>query len=67
MPAGLKELQAAPHLRRAPRTDLGALLDSALRMIRRKSLLFLVSDFMSVPGFAIESTDAIGLLESSEM
>jgi uncharacterized protein (DUF58 family) len=47
----IQELQAAPHLRRAPRTDLGALLDSALRMIRRKSLLFLVSDFMSVPGW----------------
>ena len=40
-----------PRLPRAPRTDLSALLDSALRMIRRRSLLFIVSDFLSVPGW----------------
>jgi uncharacterized protein (DUF58 family) len=47
----IQELENTPRLHRAPRTDLGILLDSALRMIRRRSLLFLVSDFMSVPGW----------------
>ena len=47
----IQELQQEPRLRRAPRTDLGALLDAALRMIRRRSMMFLVSDFMSVPGW----------------
>jgi uncharacterized protein (DUF58 family) len=44
-------LQNQPRLRRAPRTDLGALLSTALRLVRRRSLLFLVSDFISVPGW----------------
>jgi uncharacterized protein (DUF58 family) len=47
----IQELQKEPRLQRAPRTDLGTFLDSALRVIRRRSLLFLVSDFMSVPGW----------------
>jgi len=47
----IRELTEQPRLLRAPRTDLSALLDSALRMVRRRSLLFIVSDFLSVPGW----------------
>lgn len=47
----IEELQKQPRLRRAPRTDLAALLSSGLRSIRRRSLLFLVSDYISVPGW----------------
>ena len=47
----IQELQSQPRLHCAPRTDLGVLLDGALQMIRRRGLLFLVSDFMSVPGW----------------
>ncbi|MGA2642850.1 MAG: DUF58 domain-containing protein [Spirochaetia bacterium] len=47
----IRELMEQPRLPRAPRTDLSVLLDSALRMVRRRSLLFLVSDFLSVPGW----------------
>jgi uncharacterized protein (DUF58 family) len=44
-------LQNQPRLRRSPRPDLSKLLEGSLRMIRRRSLLFLVSDFISVPGW----------------
>jgi len=47
----IRELMEQPRLTRAPRTDLSALLDSTLRMVRRRSLLFIVSDFLSVPGW----------------
>ena len=47
----IRELLAQPRLRRAPRTDLSTLLESALRIMRRRSLVFLVSDFLSVPGW----------------
>ena len=47
----IQELTDQPRLTRAPRTDLAALLDSALRMVRRRSLLFIISDFLSVPGW----------------
>jgi uncharacterized protein (DUF58 family) len=47
----IQELKDAPRLTRAPRTDLSVLLDAALRMVRRRSLLFIVSDFLSVPGW----------------
>jgi len=33
-------------------TDLGEMLQHALRALRRRSLVFLVSDFISVPGWA---------------
>jgi uncharacterized protein (DUF58 family) len=36
----------------ARQTDLGEMLQHALRVLRRRSLLFLVSDFVSVPGWA---------------
>ena len=47
----IQELTDQPRLPRAPRTDLSSLLDSALRMVRRRSLLFIISDFLSVPGW----------------
>jgi uncharacterized protein (DUF58 family) len=47
----IQELKDHPHPARAPRTDLSVFFDAALRMIRRRSLLFIVSDFMSVPGW----------------
>jgi uncharacterized protein (DUF58 family) len=34
-----------------PRTDLGKLLDTASRLVRRRSLIVLISDFMSEPGW----------------
>ena len=48
----IHELGAQPHLQRAPATDLAPLLETALRTIRRRSLLFVVSDFISAPGWA---------------
>jgi uncharacterized protein (DUF58 family) len=47
----IKELQTRERLRRAPQTDLAPWLRSALRVIRRRSLVFLVSDFLSIPGW----------------
>jgi uncharacterized protein (DUF58 family) len=47
----IRELQGQPRLRRAPQTDLALLLESALRIVRRRSLLFVVSDFISVEGW----------------
>jgi uncharacterized protein (DUF58 family) len=47
----IRELTEQPRLSRAPRTDLSSLLDSTLRTVRRRSLLFIVSDFLSVPGW----------------
>jgi len=47
----IQELKGYPHPLRAPRTDLSAFLEAALRMVRRRSLLFIVSDFLSVPGW----------------
>lgn len=47
----IRELSEQPHLQRAPATDLAPLLGSALRAIRRRSLVFVVSDFISAPGW----------------
>ena len=47
----IRELRDQPRLRRAPQTDLTLLLESALRIIGRRSLLFVVSDFLSVAGW----------------
>jgi uncharacterized protein (DUF58 family) len=47
----IRELQDQPRLQRAPQTDLALLLESALRIIGRRSLLFVVSDFLSVAGW----------------
>ncbi len=45
------ELLAQPRLDRSPPTDLGLLLQNAARAIRRRALLFVVSDFISTPGW----------------
>ena len=47
----IRDLQAQPQLKRAPATNLAVLLDSALRTIKRRSLVFIVSDFISAPGW----------------
>ncbi len=47
----LEDLLRQPKLPKAPMTDLSAPLETALRMIRRRSLVFLVSDFISAPGW----------------
>jgi uncharacterized protein (DUF58 family) len=47
----LSALERQPQLARAPATDLGAFLDRAVRIVRRRSLVFLVSDFISRPGW----------------
>lgn len=47
----LAEIRRSPHLRETPYTALGELLDSAGRSIRRRSLLFVISDFFSAPGW----------------
>ncbi len=40
-----------PRLPRAPQTDLGAFLARSLSTIRRRGLVFVVSDFISQPGW----------------
>ncbi len=45
------ELQRQPMHAAAPATDLGQLLDTALKVIRRRSLVVIVSDFISEPGW----------------
>ncbi|HVO39992.1 MAG TPA: DUF58 domain-containing protein [Spirochaetia bacterium] len=47
----IKELQEEPRLTRSPVTRLSALLEAAERVVRRPSLVFIVSDFISVPGW----------------
>jgi uncharacterized protein (DUF58 family) len=48
----LHALMNRPALPRAPRTDLGELLRAAIRVMPRRSLVFLASDFISQPGWA---------------
>ncbi len=45
------DLLKQPQLPRAPMTNLAALLEAAHRSIRRRSLIFVVSDFYSTPGW----------------
>jgi uncharacterized protein (DUF58 family) len=45
------DLLSQPMLDLAPETDLARLLDEGLRTIRRRSLIVLVSDFISAPGW----------------
>lgn len=47
----LSEIQRSPHLSHAPYTALSDLIDAAVRTIRRRSLIFVVSDFFSAPGW----------------
>jgi uncharacterized protein (DUF58 family) len=47
----VNDLLKQPHLARAPFTDLAPLLTGALNAIKKRSLVFLVSDFISAPGW----------------
>ena len=47
----LKELLNQPRLKRSPPTNLAVLLEAAVRTIRRRSLVFIISDFISEPGW----------------
>jgi uncharacterized protein (DUF58 family) len=44
-------LASRPRLGAAPQTDLGAILRRAANIIHRRSVLFVVSDFISKPGW----------------
>lgn len=47
----INDLLRQPPLKRAPFTDLTPLLAGAQNAIRRRSLVFIVSDFISAPGW----------------
>ena len=47
----INDLQNVPKLSRAPFTSLSTLLNAANNFIRRRSLIFIVSDFISEPGW----------------
>jgi len=48
----LNTLLTRPELPRAAATDLRSFLRTAYQMMRRRSLVFIVSDFISTPGWA---------------
>jgi uncharacterized protein (DUF58 family) len=54
----LHELMRQPRQKGVPMTDLGPLLSAALNAIRKRSLVFIISDFISQPGWE----KALGLL-----
>jgi uncharacterized protein (DUF58 family) len=54
----INDLVAQPRLAQAPQTNLAILLEAASRIIRRRSLVFLLSDFFSLPGW----TKSLGIL-----
>lgn len=45
------ELEKRPRLQQAPATSLAELLDTGVRQIRRRSLVFVISDFFTTPGW----------------
>jgi uncharacterized protein (DUF58 family) len=47
----LNDLLKQPHLTQTPVTDLSALIKGGLHTIKKRSLVFVVSDFISVPGW----------------
>ncbi len=47
----INDLLKQPLLPKAPITDLSPLLGAALKGIRRRSLIFIISDFIGVPGW----------------
>ncbi len=47
----VNDLLAHPRLASAPFTDLGELLTAGHRAIKRRSMVFVISDFISVPGW----------------
>ena len=49
----INDLLKRPQLKRAPATDLTYLFEFALRTLKRRSLIFVVSDFISAPGWNV--------------
>ncbi|PKR88352.1 DUF58 domain-containing protein [Pleomorphomonas diazotrophica] len=47
----LAKVLTHPRLLRAPETDLGAFLGRSLKALKRRSLVFVLSDFISRPGW----------------
>jgi len=47
----INDLLKQPQLPKAPFTDLGPLIEAGLYAIRRRTLVFIVSDFISAPGW----------------
>jgi uncharacterized protein (DUF58 family) len=47
----INDLLRQPSLPRAPYTSLAPLLEGALNAVKRRSLVFIVSDFISAPGW----------------
>ncbi len=47
----LNDLIKQPHLNHAPMTDLSALINGGLHTIKKRSLIFVISDFISTPGW----------------
>lgn len=47
----VNDLLKQPHLPRAPFTNLTPLLEGGLHAIKRRALVFIVSDFISAPGW----------------
>ncbi|OLE76265.1 MAG: ATPase [Chloroflexi bacterium 13_1_20CM_2_70_9] len=47
----LNELERRPRLERAPLTSLSELIDAGLRALKRRSLVFVISDFFSSQGW----------------
>ncbi|HZM22248.1 MAG TPA: DUF58 domain-containing protein [Anaerolineales bacterium] len=47
----INDLLKQPRLSRAPLTNLKVLLEGALNSIKRRSLIFIISDFISEPGW----------------
>lgn len=47
----LNDVQTLPRLESAPYTSVSELIEHALRTIRRRSVIFLVSDFFTAPGW----------------
>ena len=47
----INDLMKQPQHTRAPMTNLKSLFDAALNTIKRRSLIFIVSDFISKPGW----------------
>lgn len=46
-----RELVSHPRLEKAPFTDLSPLLSRSMSLIRRRSLVFIISDFLCAPGW----------------
>lgn len=47
----INELLKQPRLPRAPFTDLNTMLESGMHAVKKRSLIFILSDFLSAPGW----------------